>query len=44
MKAEIRFAQSDILDDAEEATGSNKDDVVRQDFALISSSAHQLKG
>jgi hypothetical protein len=53
MKAEIRFAetrlasiglaQNDILDDAEDATESNKEDVVRQDFALISSSTQRLR-
>jgi hypothetical protein len=37
MKAEILFAQSDVLDDDKEATEINKEDVVRQDFALISS-------
>jgi hypothetical protein len=42
MKAEIRFAQSNVLEDAKEATEINKEDVVRQDFALISSSLHQL--
>jgi hypothetical protein len=42
MEDEIRFAQSDVQDDAKEATEINKKDVVRQDFALISSSDHQL--
>jgi hypothetical protein len=37
MKAEIRFAQSDVLDDAKEAFEINKEDVVRQEFALTSS-------
>ena len=34
MKAEIRFVQSDVLDDAKEAIEINKEDLVRQDFAL----------
>jgi hypothetical protein len=37
MKAEICFAQSDVLNDAKEAIEINKEDVVRQDFVLISS-------
>jgi hypothetical protein len=39
MKAEIRFVQSDILDDTKEAIEINKEDVVRHDFAIISSKA-----
>jgi hypothetical protein len=43
MEDEIRFAQSDVQDDAKEATEINKNDMVRQDFALISSSAQRLR-
>jgi hypothetical protein len=42
MKAEIQFAQSDVLDDTKEATEINKEDAVRQDFPLTSSSAQRL--
>jgi hypothetical protein len=37
MKVEIRSVQSDVLGDAKEAIESNREDVVRQDFVLISS-------
>ena len=39
MKAETRFVQSDVLGDTKEAIESNKEDVVRQDFVLISAKA-----
>jgi hypothetical protein len=39
MRAEIIFVQDDGMDDAEEVIETNKEDVVRQDFAHISSKA-----
>ena len=39
MKAEISFVQDDGMDDAKEAIETNREDVVRQDFAHISSKA-----
>ena len=43
MKTEIHFGHNNVLDDAKEATEANKEDLVRQDLALISSSAQNLK-
>ena len=43
MKTEIRFAHNDVSDDAKEATEANKEDMVRQDFVLVSSSAQNLE-
>jgi hypothetical protein len=39
MKAEIRLVQGDGLDDTKEAIESKEEDVVRQEFACISSKA-----
>jgi hypothetical protein len=39
MKTEKCFVQSDVLGDTKEAIESNKEDVARQDFVLISAKA-----